>query len=157
MLQISDATDTKKDPHFISDIRSVLDENGPTVVVWIHGIGKTGLRDYKEAMGFTGRLDCLVGFGQPDRHTILEASVDSLINLLLEQKIIAEKTRFDANDYRGWAKDNMNQWFRQQTEYNNLKKVQSVQLEFSQFRRRKDKLRHTADAISAVLSAIFRP
>ena len=148
--------DAEKDPIFINNMRSVLDAKGPTLVVWIHGIGKKGLGDEKKAMNFNGRLDCLIGFGQPDRHTIPENVVDSFIDLLKKQKIAARKTRSDSDDYRGWAIDNMNQWFRHQKEYKDLSKVQSVQLEFSPYRRRQENVQATATAVANALSALVR-
>ncbi len=45
----------------------VLDAGGTTLVVWVHGIGTESMGNEKTAMGHKGRLDCLIGFGQPDR------------------------------------------------------------------------------------------
>jgi len=150
-------TSAEADKAFFKNLCSVLDSAGPTLVVWIHGIGTKSLSDEKTAMGFTDRLDCLVGFGQPDRHSIREADVDTLISLLEKNEVTTRKTRDDADDYRGWAKDNMNQWFRQEKKYNDLDKVQSVQLEFSGGKRRKDLVEQTAKSISTALSALVRP
>lgn len=147
----------ENDKVFFKNLRSVLDSAGPTLVVWIHGIGTKSLRDEKADMGHAGRLDCLIGFGQPDRHSIPETVVDALISLLDVNGVIVRKTLDGADNYRGWAKDNMNQWFHSQKKYNDPDEVQSVQLEFSIYKRRKDLVEGTAESVSTALSALVRP
>jgi len=101
--------DAEKDTTFIKNLRSVLDAEGTTLVVWVHGIGPESMGNEKTAMGHKGRLDCLIGFGQPDRHSIPEAKVNSFIDLFAKNGLIARKTRDDADDFRGRSTDYMNQ------------------------------------------------
>ena len=71
---IAEAT---KDKEFIKNIRSVLDAEGPTLVVWIHGLADTSaLNEAAESIklklfkGQPDELHALIGFGQgPDPRT----------------------------------------------------------------------------------------
>ena len=146
-----------KDKEFIKNIRSVLDAEGPTLVVWLHGMSKTKSLEESEELGLRGALDCVVGYGQPNRHT---AQIDTVNNLveLMNDRCIAALPAADSGYLRGCAKGNMNQWFRQQKEYNDLSKVQSIQLEIREkdFRDSPENIEKTAGIISDTLLATVR-
>jgi hypothetical protein len=122
--------DATQDSEFMADFCSVLDADGPTMVVWIHGIAEENLPEEKEKLGLKADddLGCIIGYGQPDRFTALPKIVEKLCAILKEKGISAHIASDDSN-YRGWSEDNMNQWCRNQEEYKHLEKVQSIQLE----------------------------
>jgi hypothetical protein len=144
------------DKVFIRNLRQVLDAKGLTLVVWVHGIGGKTNRLMRAEMGLTGKLDCLVGFGQPDRHTAKPDFVARFIGLC-SQKGLSAYLAPEGSDYCGWSKNNMNQWCRRRKKYKNLDSVQSIQFEFSGFRRRRRSLDETARVVSEVLIALVRP
>jgi len=152
--------DARKDPKILPAIRSFLKKNNHALVVWIHGIDTENLNNEEEKMGVQkDSVDCLIGYGQPDGHTARPETIAALQKLFKQQVIEAIPTRDDAPKYRGWAKSNMNQWFRQpkQKKYNDLNRVQSIQLEFAMSRRRKDVVPDTAKRLSNVLNGLINP
>lgn len=150
--RISKAT---KDKRFISGIRKVLDADGPTLVLWIHGIKEVS-RKSEEAKMKVSELDCLIGCGQPDNLSARAETATNLEALLQKNGIHAYQTRKSAENFRGADPDNMNQWFRQQKEYNDLSRVQSVQFEFYMQLRQVESIQNTARSISEALSSLLR-
>jgi hypothetical protein len=153
--RIADATQDKR---FIASIRKVLDTKGPTLVVWIHGMKEKRSLEESEELGLRGALDCVVGYGQPNRYSAQKDTVETLAELFSDHCIAALPTD-DRGNFRARSMDNMNQWFRQQKEYDDRKKVQSLQLEFKEdgFRNSEENCRKTAKIIFQALSALVRP
>jgi hypothetical protein len=125
--RISEAT---KDKRFITAIRKVLDADGPTLVVWIHGMGEVNKEKERVKMKLKGALDCVIGYGQPNKTSARKITIDELSGLFRDKSITALPSA-DTGYFRAHESDNMNQWFRKQKEYSDLNRVQSVQLEFS--------------------------
>jgi hypothetical protein len=151
--------DAIKDHEFITNLRSILDEDGPTLVLWIHGIDEENIPKEKKRLGLGDdeNLDCLIGYGQPDRFTALPEIVEKLCSILNEKGISA-RIASDTSKYRGWSKDNMNQWCRNQEEYNDLGKVQSIQLEFRKkgLRSTPEEAQKTGEMLAAVFNQLVR-
>jgi hypothetical protein len=112
---------------FISAIRKVVDAPNPTLVIWVHGIDDSNLKREIVEMGIKKDVQCLIGYGQPDRPTAKNKTVDGLIRLFKANSIIAHVARVGRN-YGGNSTQYMNQWFR--LNGYKLEDVQSVQLEF---------------------------
>jgi hypothetical protein len=123
--------EAEKDADFISNIRSVLDADGFTLVVWIHGIKDENIEIEKEKLGlkFQDKLDCLIGFGQPKRYTAYPETAHMLQDYLYEHGISA-RFACENSKYSAWTRNNMCQWSKGQDGYRTFSKVQSVQLEF---------------------------
>ena len=139
------------DSFFMRNLRRVLDVKGPTLVVWVHGMGGKSNRIIRDQMGIDGKLDCLIGFGQPNRHTARPELVEQFIEFFGQNEL------FDSFPlFCGWDRNNMNQWCRGLKEYQSLDSVQSIQLEFSAYRRRRTSLDETARVVSEALSALVR-
>jgi len=112
---------------FISAIGEIVDAPGHTLVVWVHGIGSHNLKREVAAMGAADGVQCLIGYGQPDRATAGQKTVDGIIRRFKAHSIIACAAR-DGSSYGGRSRRYMNQWFR--LNGYELNTVQSVQLEF---------------------------
>ena len=153
--RIKEAT---KNEEFIKNIRAVLNADGNTLVVWLHGMSEESSRKESESLGLKGTLDCVVGYGQPDRCSAEENTVNKLVELMRDS-CFAALPAADSSCFRGWDNNNMNQWFRQQAEYKDLKNIQSIQLEIRKkgFRDSQENIEKTARIISATLSAVVRP
>jgi hypothetical protein len=151
--------DAIKDHEFITNLRSILDEDGPTLVLWIHGIDEENIPKEKKRLGLGDdeNLECLIGYGQPDRFTALPEIVEKLCSILNEKGISA-RIASDNSKYRGWSKDNMNQWCRNQEEYNDLGKAQSIQLEFRKkgLRSTPEEAQKTGEMLAAVFNQLVR-
>lgn len=144
---------------FIPSIDRVLKEEGPTKVFFIHGISDEGLQAEQAEMEIEGDLDCLIGYGQGQeaRLTADEGSVDALISSLADNDFKARSTRVEAGTYRGWDKNNMNQWANQHEAFKDKGLVQCFQLECSVAVRDDQALEATATAISSAITAMVSP
>ena len=135
----NDRSNAEQDNDFISNFRSVLDSDGHTLVLWIHGYSSSEQTNLKTQLGLERdeTVDCLIGIGQPDetRHTANPATVERLTSLFKDQGISAHLSPADGtpgSNYCAHDLNNMNQWCRQQPEYSDHSKVESIQLEFKE-------------------------
>ena len=79
-LDFNDIADASTHETFIPAIRKVVDTPGRTLVVWVHGIDDDNLKNEIVEMGVKDDVQCLIGYGQPDRPTAEKKTVDNLIN-----------------------------------------------------------------------------
>jgi len=123
----NDIADASTHETFIPAIRRVVDAPGRTLVIWFHGIDDDNLKRETVEMGIKDDVQCLIGYGQPDRPTAKKKTVDDLIRMFGINSIIAPVARVGSN-YGGNSTRYMNQWFRVNSY--KLTDVESVQLEF---------------------------
>ena len=126
-LDFNDIADASTHETFIPAIREVVDAPGRTLVIWVHGIDDDNLKKEIVEMGVKDDVQCLIGYGQPDRPTAKEKTIDSLIRSLRANSIIAHIARIGSN-YGGHSANYMNQWLK--LNGYKLADVESVQLEF---------------------------
>lgn len=151
-LDFNDIAEASTHKTFIPAIRKVADAPNPTLVIWVHGIDDDNLKNEIVEMGVKGEVQCLIGYGQPDRPTAKKKTVDDLIRLFAANSIIAHVARVGSN-YGGNSTQYMNQWFR--LNGYKLADVQSVQLEFKyEGIRRSEDLDKASQSISNALSAL---
>ena len=151
-LDFNDVVHASTHSTFIPAIRGVVDAPGRTLVVWVHGIDDGNLKREIVEMGIKDEVQCLIGYGLPDRLTAEKKTIDDLIRLFRANSIIAHVARVGSN-YGGNSTRFMNQWFR----LNGYKflDVQSVQLEFRyEGIRRFEDLEKTSQNISNALTAM---
>ncbi len=153
-LDFNDIADASTHDTFIPAIRKVVDGPGRTLVIWVHGIDDDNLKREIVEMGIKD-VQCLIGYGQPDRPTAEKKTVGDLIRLFGANSIIAYVARFGSK-YGGRSTEYMNQWFRI-NDYK-LADVESVQLEFRlKGIRRSEDLDETSQNISNALSELAWP
>ena len=128
ILDLNNKPQAEQHKTFIDKIKGLIKEPQSTYVFWIHGIDDDNLSDESKKMNANG-IKGLVGCGQPDRYSMAEEKAEALVNHFEALKFDMVKTRDEADNYRGWSKDNMNQWFKE--DKNGFGGVQSVQLEFA--------------------------
>jgi DNA repair photolyase len=139
---------------YITKIKKVVDTDGLTYVIWIHGIADENIKEFGDD------VQCLIGYGQPEAEGTLprDTAEREFIDLLekeLNEKGIKSILAPTECKYRGWSEDYMNQWFR--LKKYDFKQVQSVQLEFK-FTGCRDKeasINDTAEKLVAVFKAVF--
>jgi hypothetical protein len=140
---------------FIPAIRKVVDAPDHTLVIWVHGIDDGNLKTEIAEMDVKKNVQCLIGYGQPDRPTAKKNTVDDLIRLFKANSIMAHVARVGSN-YGGNSTRYMNQWFR--LNGYRLADVQSVQLEFKyESIRRSEDLDKASQNISNALSELTYP
>lgn len=153
-LDFNDIADASTHDTFIPAIRKVVDGPGRTLVIWVHGIDDDNLKREIVEMGIKD-VQCLIGYGQPDRPTAEKKTVGDLIRLFGANSIIAYVARFGSK-YGGRSTEYMNQWFRI-NDYK-LADVESVQLEFRlKGIRRSEDLEEASQNISNALSELAWP
>jgi len=151
-LDFNDIADASTHSKFIPAIRKVVDAPGRALVVWVHGIDDDNLKNEIVEMGIKDDVQCLIGYGQPDRPTANEKTIDDLINLFKANAINAHVARGSSN-YGGKSIRYMNQWFR--LNGYKLTDVESVQLEFGlNGIRRSEDMDKASENISNALSAL---
>ncbi len=151
-LDFNDIADASTHDTFIQAIRKVVDAPGRTLVIWVHGIDDDNLKREIVEMGIKDDVQCLIGYGQPDRPTAEKKTVGDLIRLFGANSIIAYVARFGSK-YGGRSTEYMNQWFRI-NDYK-LADVESVQLEFRlKGIRRSEDLDEASQNISNALSEL---
>ena len=128
ILDLNNKPQAEQHKTFINKIKGLIKEPQSTYVFWIHGIDDDNLAAESKQMSANG-IKGLVGYGQPDQHSMDEEKAQALVNHFEALKFDMAKTRDKADNYRGWNQDNMNQWFKE--EKNGFGSVQSVQLEFA--------------------------
>ena len=151
-LDFNDVADALPHNTFIPAIREVVDAPGRTLVVWVHGIDDGNLKREIVEMGVKNEVQCLIGYGQPDRPTAKKKTVDDLIKMFGANSIIAHVARVGSK-YGGNSILYMNQWFR--LNGYKLEDIQSVQLEFKyEGIRRSEDLDKASQNISNALTAM---
>ena len=151
-LDFNDIDDASTHDTFIPAIREVVDALGRTLVLWVHGIDDGNLKREIVEMGVKDEVQCLIGYGLPDRPTAEKTTVDNFIKFFRANSIIAHVARVGSN-YGGNNIRYMNQWFR--LNGYKLSDVQSVQLEFKyEGIRRSEDLGEASQNISNALSAL---
>jgi hypothetical protein len=154
-LDFNDIDDASTHETFIPAIREAVDAPGHTLVVWIHGIGDDNLKTEIAEMGVNDNVQCLIGYGQPDRPTAEKTTVDDLIRLFTANSIDAHVARVGSN-YGGNSIRFMNQWFK--LNGYKLSDVQSVQLEFGyEGVRRSEDLDRASESLANALSELVYP
>jgi hypothetical protein len=96
-LDFNDIADASTHETFIPAIREVVDAPGRTLVVWVHGIDDDNLKNEIVEMGVNDDVQCLIGYGQPDRPTAEEKTVDALIRMFTANSIDAHVARVGSN------------------------------------------------------------
>jgi len=151
-LDFNDIADASTHETFIPAIRRVVDTPGRTLVIWVHGIDDDNLKREIVEMGIKDEVQCLIGYGQPDRPTAEKKTVDGLIRSFKANSIVAHVARIGSN-YGGNSTRYMNQYFR--LNGYKLADVQSVQLEFKyEGIRRSEDLDEASENISKALTAL---
>ena len=98
-LDLNKVNEASKHKQFISAIESAVKISGPTLVVWIHGIGDDNLKTEIQELGVKGGIQCLLGYGcgQPNRLTAEEKTVKDIIRFFKDNSIIAHVARNESN------------------------------------------------------------
>jgi hypothetical protein len=147
--------DSEQIEDYITKIKKVVDTDGLTYVIWIHGCHDNTIKKCGD------KVQCLIGYGQPGtkdpspRETAEQEFIDLLEKELNEKGIKSILAPAECK-YRGWSIEYMNQWFRlNKYDFN---QVQSVQLEFrwTGCRDTDESIETTAKNLAYAISAIVQ-
>jgi hypothetical protein len=140
---------------YITKIKKIVDTDGLTYVIWVHGIADENIKEFGDD------VQCLIGYGQPGTkdpspsYTAEQQFIDLLKKELNEKGIKSILAPAEC-EYRGWSEDYMNQWFL--LKKYDFKKVQSVQLEFKRrgCRDTDESIETTAKKLAYAISAVVQ-
>jgi len=163
----------KKVPGYLDRIEEIVDSDGKTLVVWVHGIAdKVAIAQGQEHIAqelFRGEpteLHALIGYGQgkdpktgeaQDRPSALLDTVEAFRNQLTAGGMTTLLTHTEGSNFRGRDAKRLNQWF------NHLgygfDQVESIQLEIKEqgFRDSKQNAQKAAKIITKALSSLTEP
>ncbi|MDJ0988054.1 MAG: hypothetical protein QNJ26_21100 [Desulfobacterales bacterium] len=128
-LDLNRIPDAARHPTFIHALRQAISPDGRSRVIWVHGMKDQSAALEARNLNDGVRIDCLVGYGLPDR---LTADLDTITHLTAGLNAGGLNTVVAADErskFRGHSDHNMNQWFRK-NRYP-ISRVASLQLELS--------------------------
>ena len=128
-LDLNCIQQAKRHSTFIQTLKSTIANGDRSRVIWIHGMKDKSATVEAGKMNAGAPIDCLIGYGLPDRMTASPDTITCLVSLLNTGDLRTVVAADDRSKFRGHSVDNMNQWFR-----NNgypLCRVESLQLELS--------------------------
>ncbi len=131
---------------YLDQIKGIVDQDGKTLVLWVHGISdkfaiERGMEHIEKGLfsGKPGELHALVGYGQGgdpktgeenDSLTASRSSVEAFCEKLSSQGMTTIPTHPEASNYRGRDGKRLNQWF-VRSGYG-FERVESMQLEIGE-------------------------
>lgn len=166
LLDIFKTNNGRKVPGYLEQIQNIVDSEGKTIVLWVHGIaddvaldqGQQHIKDNRFS-GQPHELHALIGYGKAQiaKNDQLSAAFDTVSifkDQLTKGGLTTLLTRRGSRLFRGHHKKRLNQWFNQ-LGYG-FDKVESIQLEIREkgFRDCVKNATKTAGIIAKALSAI---
>lgn len=128
-LDLNSIQQAKRHPIFIQTLKSAITADGRSQVIWVHGMKDKSAALEAGSINAGHPVDCLIGYGLPNRMTAGADTITRLASLLSTGGLRTVVAADERSKFRGHSADNMNQWFR-----NNgypFSQVQSLQLELS--------------------------
>jgi hypothetical protein len=128
-LDLNSIQQAKRHPTFIQTLKSTIANGERSRVIWVHGMKDKSAAVEAGKINAGAPIDCLIGYGLPDRMTAEPKTIACLVSLLNSGGLRTVVAADDRSKFRGRSTGNMNQWFR-----NNgypLSQVESLQLELS--------------------------
>ena len=114
---------------FIPTLKSTVAQHERPRVIWVHGMKDKSAAIEAGNTHTAEPIDCLIGYGLPDRMTANPDTVTRIASLLNTGGLRTVVAAAGRSKFRGHSADNMNQWFRNQGFP--LAQVESMQLELS--------------------------
>lgn len=166
LLDIFKTGHARKVPGYLEQIRNIVDTDGKTIVLWVHGIadhvaldqGQQHIADNRFS-GQPQELHALIGYGQArdaknDQPSAAFNTVSAFKDKLTGGGMTTLLTRRDSRLFRGHHKKRLNQWFNQ-LGYG-FDKVESIQLEIREkgFRDSDKNANKAAGIIAKALSTL---
>lgn len=128
-LNLNSIPEAERHPTFIQMLKQAIGPAGRSRVIWIHGMKDQSAAMAARQINAGTPIDCLIGYGLPDRLTASSDTIMRLVALLntggLHTRIAADRR----SNFRGHSARNMNQWFRKNSY--RFSRVESLQLELS--------------------------
>ena len=161
---------SSKVPGYLERIRQIVDSDGKTLVLWVHGIADDVAASMGQLHSDQGLFDnepdalhALIGYGQgkdpkagqdQDHPSARQATVERFRDLLTSYGMTTLLTYRKGPNFRGRDVKRLNQWFNQLGYGKD--KVESIQLEIRElgFRDSRQNAAKTAQIIARALSAI---
>ncbi|MGD8344677.1 MAG: hypothetical protein PVI38_18035 [Desulfobacterales bacterium] len=128
-LDLNSIQQAKRHPTFIQTLKSTIEPGERSRVIWIHGMKDKSAAVEAGNLNAGAPIDCLIGYGLPDRMTASPDTITCLVSWLNTGGLRTVVAADDRSKFRGHSAGNMNQWFRNQGYP--FSQVESLQLELS--------------------------
>jgi hypothetical protein len=128
-LDLNSIQQAKRHPTFIQTLKSPIEPGERSRVIWIHGMKDKSAAVEAGNLNAGAPIDCLIGYGLPDRMTASPDTITCLVSWLNTGGLRTVVAADDRSKFRGHSAGNMNQWFRNQGYP--FSQVESLQLELS--------------------------
>ncbi|MGD8962303.1 MAG: hypothetical protein PVH43_07295 [Desulfobacterales bacterium] len=128
-LDLNNIQQAKRHPTFVQALNATIAQGERSRVIWVHGMKDKSAVVEASNLNSAAPIDCLIGYGLPDRMTADPDTIAGLVSWLNSgglHTVVAADGRFK---FRGHSAGNMNQWFR--TNGYSFSQVESLQLELS--------------------------
>jgi hypothetical protein len=128
-LNLNSIPEAERHATFIQTLKSTIAQDGRSRVIWVHGMKDKSAAVEAGKINAGASIECLIGYGLPDRMTANPETTACLVSLLNTRGLRTVVAADERSKFRGHSAGNMNQWFR-----NNgyrFSEVESLQLELS--------------------------
>ena len=153
-LDLNSIQQAKRHPTFIQTLKSTIANGERSRVIWVHGMKDKSATLEAGKINAGAPIDCLIGYGLPDRMTADPNTIACLVSSLNSGGLRTVVAADERSKFRGRSTGNMNQWFR-----NNgypLSQVESLQLELSWSGVREERcISKTASTLAAALKKLI--
>ena len=128
-LDLNSIQQARRHPTFIQALEATIANEKRTRVIWVHGMKDESAAVEAGILNAAMPMDCLIGYGLPDRPTACPDTITRLVSLLRTAGLRTVVAADERSKFRGHSAENMNQWFRNKGYA--FAQVESIQLELS--------------------------
>jgi hypothetical protein len=128
-LDLNSIQQAKRHPTFIQMLKSTIAPGERSRVIWVHGMKDKSAAVEASNLNAGAPIDCLIGYGLPDRMTASPDTITCLMSWLNTGGLLTVLAADGRSKFRGHSAGNMNQWFRKNGY--SFSQVESLQLELS--------------------------
>lgn len=128
-LDLNNIQQAKRHPAFIQALNATIAQSERSQVIWVHGMKDESAAVEAGNLNSAAPIDCLIGYGLPDRQTADPHTIACLVSWLNSGGLNTVVAADGRSKFRGHSTGNMNQWFR--ISGYSFSQVESFQLELS--------------------------
>ena len=154
-LDLNNIQQAKRHPTFFQALNATIALGERSRVIWVHGMKDKSALVEASNLNSAAPVDCLIGYGLPDRMTADPDTIACLVSWLNSGGLRTVVAADGRSKFRGHSAGNMNQWFR--TNGYSFSQVESLQLELSWSGvREKESIRKPAATLADALKQFLK-
>ena len=128
-LNLNSIPEAARHATFIQTLKFTIADGERSRVIWVHGMKDKSAAVEACKINAGAPIDCLIGYGLPDRMTASPDTITCLVSYLNSAGLRTAVASDLRSKFRGHSARNMNQWFR--INGYRFSQVESLQLELS--------------------------